>query len=317
MEDNTNQPHEIEQSCQPVAPDNDTLFYRLNLHPSLYALLALFGIFFLYQIVGGGITLLLFGMDFTDDNVQAIRLATMIGQIIFLLIPTLILIRFQSKNILKFVRMKPIGLPEVVFITVGVIAAQQFLQGYLVLQDMIQLPEAVQPFVDTVRKSIEEMYRTLVMVHTVPELLFVIIVVALVPAISEEFLFRGLVQRNFEYSFGLAGGAVVAGIIFALYHLNPFSLVPLMALGIVFGLLVYKTGSILAAILAHFINNVTAVVSVYYRREEILLPSETDPSISTTLLVMLLSGFVAIGCWILLLNAIAERKRRAEEQKET
>ncbi len=301
-------------SDQTNITSDDTVFSDLNLHPSVYALIALIGIFFLYQIVGGGITLLLFGFDFTDDNVQAIRLATMIGQILFLLIPTLLLIRFQTKNILQFVRMKPIGFSEAVFIIIGVIAAQQFLQGYLVFQDMIPIPETIKPFVDDMRESIEQMYRTLIMVDTIPELLFVILVVALVPAFSEEILFRGLIQRNFEYSFGLAGGAVVAGIIFALYHLNPFTLMPLMALGIVFGLLVYKTGSILAAILAHFVNNGVAIISVYYRREEILLPDETDPSFATTTIVMLISGFIAVLCWILMVKAVAGRKRNREQE---
>lgn len=317
MEDNFKHSPERRQSSatgQTNATAEDTVFDRLNLHPSVYALIALIGIFFLYQIVGGGITLLLFGLDFNDENVQAIRLATMIGQFLFLLIPTLILIRFQTKNILQFVRMKPISFSEVVFITVGVIAAQQFLQGYLVFQDLIPVPEQIKPFVEDMRESIERMYRTLVMVDTIPELLFVVLVVAFVPAFSEEFLFRGLIQRNFEYSFGLAGGAVVAGIIFALYHLNPFTLMPLLALGIVFGLLVYKTGSILAAILAHFVNNVVAIISVYYRREEILLPDETDPSFTTTTIVMLISGCIAVLCWILMVKAVAGRKRNREQE---
>ncbi len=309
----TDQPEQLNRT---EFTSEDTVFSRLNLHPSVYAILALIVIFFLYQIVGGGITLLLFGMDFSDDNVQAIRIATMFGQIIFLLIPTLILIRFQTKNIFRYVRMKPIGFSEVFFIIIGVIAAQQFLQGYLVLQDMIPVPETIKPFVESIRESIEQMYQTLVMVQTVPELLFVIFVVALVPAFSEEFLFRGLIQRNFEYSFGLAGGAVVAGVIFALYHLNPFTLVPLMVLGIVFGLLVYKTGSILAAILAHFVNNLIAVVSVYYRREEILLPAETDPAITGTVVVMVISGVIAVGCWILLSKA-ADERRQAQEENNT
>ncbi len=299
-------------SDQTNLTSGDTVFDYLNVHPVVYAFIVLLGIFFLYQIVGGGITLLLFGLDFTDDNVQAIRFATMAAQILFLLIPTLLFLRLQTKNILQFVRMKPISFAEVVFITIGVVAAQQFLQGYLVFQEMIPIPEVIKPFVDEMRESIEQMYRTLIMVETIPELLFVILVVALVPAFSEEFLFRGLVQRNFEYSFGLAGGAVVAGIIFALYHLNPFTLMPLMALGIVFGLLVYKTGSILAAILAHFVNNVVAIITVYYRREEILLPADADPSFTSTILVMSISGLIAVFCWIFLIKAVAERKRNQE-----
>jgi uncharacterized protein len=290
---------------------------RFNLHPLIYAMLALISIFIFYQIVGSGLTVLLFGLDFTDNNVQMIRLATAIGQILFLLIPTLIFLRFQSRNIFQFVRFKPISFPAAVYIIIGVIAAQQFLQGYLFFQEMIPIPEAIEPFVENLRKSIEQMYRVLVMVDTIPELLFVILIVALIPAFSEEFLFRGLVQRNFEYSFGLAGGAVVTGIIFALYHLNPFTLLPLMVLGIVFGLLVYKTGSILAAILAHFINNLFAVLSVYYRREEIFLSDKADPSVITILLVMFISGSIAVACWVLLSRTVAEKKKQDTESEIT
>jgi uncharacterized protein len=320
MEDKFNQSDESNRSVdtpQPEISDGGIVSNIFNLHPLVYAMLTLIGIFFLYQIVGGGLTVLLFGLDFADDNVQRIRLATAVGQILFLLIPTLVFIRFQSRKILQFVRFKAIGFSEAVYIIIGVIAAQQFLQGYLVFQEMIPIPDAIEPFVDNLRKSIEQMYRVLVRVDTIPELLFVVLIVALIPAFSEEFLFRGLVQRNFEYSFGLAGGAVVTGIIFALYHLNPFTLLPLMVLGIVFGLLVYKTGSILAAILAHFINNLFAVLSVYYRREEMFLTDKADPSVITTLLVMFISGFIAVACWILLSKTVAEKKKQDTESENT
>lgn len=278
----------------------DEFSNRLNIHPVWYAIFALIVIFFLYQIVGGGITLLLFGLDFTDDNVQRIRIATLFGQVFLILIPTLILIRVQTKHILSFVRFKTITPSEAVFIIVGVISAQQFLQGYLILQDMIPVPEQIKSMVDDLRQSLQEMYRVLVQVHSLPELLFVLLVVAVVPAFSEEILFRGLVQRNFEYSFGFVGAAILAGVIFGLYHLNPFNLIPLMALGIVFGLLVYRTGSILSAVLAHFVNNAAAIIAVYYRGGEVWIPPETDPSITSTLFLMTVSGFISVGCWILL-----------------
>jgi uncharacterized protein len=292
--------------------DRSEEFFRwLNFNPAVYALFVLFGIFVLYQIVGGGLTLLLFGLDFSDDNAGAIRIATLAGQLLFLLVPTLLLIRFQAGNIREFIRLKPIGIREVFFITLGVVAAQQFLQGYLALQDLIPLPESVRPFVDEMRHTIEQMYLNLILVETIPALLFVIVVIAVVPAVSEEVLFRGLVQRNFEYSFGLAGGAVAAGVIFGVYHLNPFNLVPLVSLGIIFGMLVYKTGSIVAPILAHFVNNLAAVVTVYYRREDLIQPSETDPSTAVILLVMTISGVVAAGCWILMSKAVRERQAHA------
>jgi uncharacterized protein len=318
MDEQSKQPDHSESSDYPIAPvpAEDDVFHRMNIHPVWYALFALIGIFFLYQVVGGGLTILLFGLDFTGDNIQLIRLTTLVGQLLFLLVPTLILLRFQTKNIFSFIRFKPIGIAEVVFITIGVLAAQQFLQGYMALQDLIPIPESVRPFVDQMRESIEQTYRALVIVESIPELLFVMVVVAVVPAFSEEFLFRGLVQRNFEHSFGLAGGAIAAGIIFGLYHLNPFSMFPLIVLGVLFGLLVYKTGSILSAVLAHFVNNTVAIVTVYYRREEILLPGDDEISVAATAGVMLVSGFVAVVCWILLSRAAAGRKLRQDAAEE-
>jgi len=65
------------------------------MNPLGFVILALAAIFFLYQVVGGGLTLLLFGQSVTKDNVQWMRVATMVAQIVFLLIPTLLLMRIQ------------------------------------------------------------------------------------------------------------------------------------------------------------------------------------------------------------------------------
>jgi uncharacterized protein len=288
-----------------------TVFNRVPVHPVMYGIFVLLIIFFLYQIVGGGLTVLMFGLDFSDDTISGIRWVTLGGQVLLLLIPTLLLLKMQSGHIRGFIRLKPIGLTECLLIAVGVIALQQFLQGYMVIQDQLPLPEAIKPFVENMRQSIERMYRILVASDSVPELLFVILVVALVPAISEEVLFRGLVQRNFEFSFGLAGGGIAAGIIFGLYHLNPFSLVPLMVLGILFGLLVYKTGSILSAMVAHFVNNLTAILAVYIRGADSFVASEGNSITLSLLLVMFVSLLIATMCWFALGRIVAQKRIRA------
>ncbi len=305
-----NQAEETKSGGAAYAPS--TVFNRISFHPVVYALFALIIIFFLYQIVGGGISFILFGIDFSEDNVSAIRWVTLSGQLLFLLVPTLILIRLQSGSIRGFVRFKPIGLAETLVIIVGVLAAQQFLQGYLIIQDSIPLPEVLRPYIESMKEAIERTYRILVSADSIPELLFVIIVIALVPSVSEEILFRGLIQRNFEFSFGLAGGGVVAGVIFGLYHLNPFSMIPLIALGVIFGLLVYKTGSILSAMLAHFVNNFSAVIAVYLRREDYLVIPEGTALTPSLFIVMIVSFLIAVGCWFLLDRIRLYRQTRTE-----
>ena len=239
----------------------------LKMNPLGFVVLALAVIFILYQVVGGGITLLLFGQSVTSDNVQWMRLATMLAQIVFLLIPTLFLMRIQHGSVRPSLPSRIPKATEFVLAVVGVFSLQQVMEGYLFFQDKIPLPESIRPFVETIRKMIEETYTMLVQAHSPSELLFVIIVVALTPAICEELLFRGLIQKNLTLATDKKWGFVLTGIIFGLYHVNPFLVVPLVGLGILFGFFMARSGTILIPMAAHFINNLVSVLGVYYESD--------------------------------------------------
>ena len=107
----------------------------------------------------------------------------------------------------------------------------------------------------------------LVQAHSPSELFFVIIVVALTPAICEELLFRGLIQKNLTLATNKKWGFVFTGIIFGLYHVNPFLVVPLVGLGILFGFFMARSETILIPMAAHFINNLVSVIGVYYESD--------------------------------------------------
>ncbi|MGA7160129.1 MAG: CPBP family intramembrane glutamic endopeptidase [Bacteroidota bacterium] len=240
---------------------------RPRMNPLGFVALALAGIFFLYQIVGGGITLLLFGQSVTDANVQWMRAATMLAQIIFLLIPTVILMRIQHGTARPALPWRVPKATEFVLAVVGVFSLQQVMEGYLFFQDKIPLPESLRPFIEMVRKMIEETYTMLVQAHTPSELFFVIVVVALTPAVCEELLFRGLIQKNMTLATNKKAGFIFTGIIFGLYHVNPFLIVPLAGLGILFGFFMYRSETILIPMAAHFINNLVSIIGVYYESD--------------------------------------------------
>ena len=239
----------------------------LRMNPLGFIILALAGVFFLYQVVGGGLTLLLFGQSVTNDNVQGMRIATMLAQIIFLLIPTVILIRIQHGAARPVLPWRVPKATEFVLAAVGVFSLQQVMEGYLFFQDKIPLPESLRPFIEMIRKMIEETYTMLVQAHSPSELLFVIIVIALTPAICEELLFRGLIQKNMALATNRKTGFILTGIIFGLYHMNPFLIVPLAGLGILFGFFMYRSETMLIPMAAHFINNLVSVIGVYYESD--------------------------------------------------
>jgi len=255
-------PEQTQNSPEITGPIVDGDAVRVK--PLAFVALSLILIFFLYQVVGGGLTLLIFGQSVTEDNVQSMRAATMIAQVLFLLLPTWLLIRYQHGNVWRAIPWRVPKISEFVLTVAAVFSLQQVMEGYLFFQDKIPLPPSIQPFVDMVRKMIEETYQQLVSAHTPLELLFVVLVVSLTPALCEELLFRGLIQKNVSLGTNKKTGYIVTGIIFGLYHVNPFLVVPLVALGILFGFFMYRSESILVPMAAHFTNNLVSTLGVYY-----------------------------------------------------
>ena len=258
--------------------------------PVAFAVVSLVGLFFLYQFVGGGITLLIIGGDITNDNVIVARIATMVAQFIFLLVPTLILAKMKHGVLSNALRWKVPSAVEIILSILGMIALLQAAEGYIYFQERIPLPKDVVPFVEMIKKMIEETYRVLIEAHSIPELLFVIIVVSLTPAICEETFFRGLVQKNFSLGTNGMRGFFITGIIFGLYHFNPFHAVPLVALGIYFSFLQYRSQTLIIPMIAHFVNNTFSVLAAYiYGFNESDLPSilsgKADPASMATVFV--------------------------------
>jgi membrane protease YdiL (CAAX protease family) len=251
-------------------PSELSFIDRLGIPPWIYALIVLGVIFFSYQVIGSIITLLIFGTSqITPENVQGMRLYTGLAQIFLMLIPTILLARLQKQDFRSLFSFTLPSWKSTLFALIGILALQQILQTYLYFQDLLPLPQSIKPQIEEYRRMIEEIFRVLTKAHSIPELLFVIGIVALIPSICEELLFRGLVQKNFVKSSPRPWlGFVVTGIIFGVYHLNPFAVIPLIALGIYFGYIVYHSKSITIAIIGHFFNNAIAVVATYFEVDD-------------------------------------------------
>ncbi|HXX64109.1 MAG TPA: CPBP family intramembrane glutamic endopeptidase [Bacteroidota bacterium] len=257
------------QSESPDLPRREPFLRRIG--PVPFTILALAVVFVLYQVVGGLITLL--GLGFSQgevslENVALVRWATLLGQVLFILLPTLWLARQRHGELRSFFRIRVPETRELVATMIGVFALQQILQSYMMIQDLIPLPDELQKMVDMVRKLIEDTMLTLVRANSPGEFVLVLIVVALVPAVIEELLFRGLVQRNLEMAAGPWRGVLVTAVIFGAFHFNPFEIVPLVALGAYFGFIVYRADNITLAMSAHFFNNFVACAAVYLKLDD-------------------------------------------------
>jgi len=247
---------------QPALPAQEPFFKRIS--PTAFVVLSLALVFVLYQVVAGLLAFLFLGNELTHETAAALRLATAVGQILCILVPTLLLARARYGSIVVPLRLKIPSLLDILIVSVALVALQQLLQGYMAAQDAIPLPPQIERYVQIIKNIIERTYLLLVSAGSPLEFAGVVATVALVPAVVEELLFRGLVQRDLEKVASGMRAAVVAGVIFGVYHLNPFSIVPLIALGVFFGYIVYRSQNITLAMVAHFLNNFLTSCSVYF-----------------------------------------------------
>jgi uncharacterized protein len=238
---------------------------RHAIHPLLYAFFSLAFIFIFYQVGGGVVTFLVTGAtSVTRENVSIMRWLTFTGQLCFLLLPTLFFARLFATQLRKVFPFRVPGLRESTLALIALFSLQRVFEVYMFFQDMIPLPDLLREFIEPIKKLFEELTKTLVYAESPTELLVVILIVAVTPSIIEELLFRGLIQKIFERLMSPIVSAILAGTIFGLYHMNPFEIVPLIGLGVFFGLLRYRSQSLLLPMAAHFFNNLMAVLATYY-----------------------------------------------------
>lgn len=277
---------------------------KSTMPPATAAFFALAMVFLLYQFGGAILTLLVFGFDIENADINLLRLLTMGGQILLILLPSLLFARFVYEDISTVLRVKLPTKKEIGIFTLGFIIISPLLQNYLYLQNYlidltaqnVSIVKYIKDALDQLDKLLQSTYGELLSASNIFEATLVILVVALTPALCEEVFFRGFVQKSFEQKYKPYLAIVITAAFFGLYHFNPYGLVALIALGAYFGYAAYKSQSIFIPIILHFLNNFLAISIYLIWGSEELISSNVTASGSilpqTISFVFLLAGFL-------------------------
>lgn len=104
--------------------------------------------------------------------------------------------------------------------------------------------------------------------------------ISVLAPILEEVMFRGAMQGYMTRKLGNPWQAiVVAALVFGVFHLNPVQIVYATLLGLVFGWMYYRTGSLMSVIVGHVLNNSIATLTmlVFGNADESELMAEVMP----------------------------------------
>jgi membrane protease YdiL (CAAX protease family) len=191
----------------------------------------------------------------------------------------------------------------------GIIILTPLLQSYLYIQNYFinelakasSFANSIKEALDSLNDLVEKAYGDLIYASNIFEGILVVFVVALTPAVCEEFMFRGFIQRSFEFKLKPFWAAFITALFFGLYHFNPYGIIPLMMLGLYFGFAAYISNSILVPVLLHFLNNFAAVMLYFIIGDDELISSAptTDIDINSSIitfifLLALFSGLIIL-----------------------
>ncbi|MGE5480727.1 MAG: lysostaphin resistance A-like protein [Chloroflexota bacterium] len=96
-----------------------------------------------------------------------------------------------------------------------------------------------------------------------PQFALATFTIAVLPAIGEEFFFRGLFLRTLEQWMTPMRAIIISSAIFAALHINPFNLFTIFALGALLAAISISTRSIFPAMIFHFLFNFASVLAYF------------------------------------------------------
>jgi membrane protease YdiL (CAAX protease family) len=173
------------------------------------------------------------------------------------------------------------------------------------LNEKLSLPDRWSEWMEQIRQSDEsswELMKSYLATDKVGGLLFNLFMIALVPAIGEEFLFRGILQRIFAEWFRNVHLAVwLAAILFSLAHYQFLGFIPRICLGALFGYIFAWTANIWIPVIAHLVNNAVGVIYYYLFLQGTIGsdPQQLGMQGNPFLFIMGSIGLTAIGMFVI------------------
>lgn len=154
--------------------------------------------------------------------------------------------------------------------------------------------------VEQAARQIEPMFRC----ETPAQWTWTILALVVVAPVAEEIMFRGLFQRGLQHRLRPTPALLISSLVFAAIHVQVLTFPVLFVLGLEFGWLYQRTGSLWPGIVAHAVNNLLALVAYN-------LGGTTDRLVDVEGWLLLLGGSVVVTAGALLLFGWITRRKPA------
>jgi len=240
--------------------------------------------------------------DFTNNNlIKVLKFLQAIQSIAMFVIPPILLAILFSKKPKEYLNITKtpflISVLSVSFIMLFSIPVINYLAE---INSNMTFPESFSA-IEKIMKNLEEEAKVITDVFLKADsivVLFVnIIVIALIPSIGEELLFRGVFQKLFtDLTKNVHIGVWIAAFLFSAMHLQFYGFLPRLVMGAMLGYMLVFSKNLWLPIIAHFINNAFAVTVYYLSNKNIIEESnETIGAGENAFSSLIISVFLVVS----------------------
>ncbi|MFB6306397.1 MAG: lysostaphin resistance A-like protein [Flavobacteriales bacterium] len=238
----------------------------------------------------------------SPEAISAAKFQTLMMHTGLMVIPSLIFPYVIKENTIDYLKLnQKIYSREMILTIILMIALLPIIKWLGDFNSKLSLPDAFSSLEKNMRdlqEKARKMTESFIKMNSFSTFLLNLFIIAIIPAIGEEFLFRGLLQKLIgEWTKNIHIGIFVSAILFSALHFQFFGFLPRMFLGVIFGYLFIWSGTIWLPIFAHFINNGAAVFFSYLEQSgKIDSPPEKEmgqmPFISVILGILISGGIL-------------------------
>lgn len=257
------------------------------------------------------ILLLIFGLAFSSvlgalfmlsgdgmNDITNIQIGQVISQVFGFMLPPILYVMLVKEKPFNYLGFKKLQLWSLLGI-VAIFTIIPFLTMVAEWNDNISLPESMAVLEQKLRYIQELANETTERFMTEGSLFSGLIIVAALAAISEELLFRSVIQKAFvKICKNAHVGIIITAIVFSAFHGDFFGFVPRFILGLMLGYMFYLSGSIFPSMLMHFANNGTIVILYYLNTRGFINIDVENFGSTDNVLVIALSLIVTVAIFI-------------------
>lgn len=203
-------------------------------------------------------------------NSDAVKVIQCIQAVVGFLLPALITALMLNRKPMKLLGFsKKIKLTQVGLVC-AIMFAGIFVSGFFsYINELFPISDGWKQSFDKMESDYNSMVQSILSLDSVADYLIGLVVMAFLPALCEETLFRGGLQNYMtRWTRKPWLSIIVVSILFSALHFSFYGFLSRLFLGVMLGLLYEYSGKLWLSIIAHFFNNAFAVTAIYILKQQ-------------------------------------------------